>query len=183
MFEDIVTSEIVNPTDWALTSQKQASLSHFCSRGKYAIHAAATVHMMLAAVAVSNLLLGIFSVIAPPMTSAMIWTASPTDLSSVVLVVENPISSMMIVENELTTPFGIAAAKTETKSKIALGSDNATIACLALKVFVLTPVSLPATLLIPMIRSVFDKKNALEGASGRTKIMTAAQRHVTEPRM
>ena len=140
MFEDIVTSEIVNPTDCALTSQKQASLCHFCSRGRYAIQAAATVHRILAAVEVSNLLLGTFNVIVPPMTRATITTASPTDLSSVVLVVENPISSMMIVENELTTPFGIAAAKTEMKSKIALGSVNATIACLVLNFFVLTPV-------------------------------------------
>jgi len=178
-----VTSEIVNPTDCALTSQKQASLSHFCSRGKYAIHAAATVHRILATVEVSNLLLGIFRVIVPPMTSAMITTASPTDLSSVVLVFENPMSSIMMVEKELTTPFGIAAAKTEIKSKIALGSDKATIACLVLKFFVLTPVSLPATLLIPMIRSDFDRKNALEGASGRTNTMTAAQRHVADPRM
>lgn len=183
MFEDIVTSEIVNPTDCALTSQKQASLCHFCSRGKYAIHAAVTVHRMLAAVEVSNLLFGIFSVIVPPITSAIMTTASPTDFSSVVLVFENPMSSIIIVEKELTTPFGIAAAKTEIKSRIALGSDNATIACLVLNVFVLTPVSLPATLLIPMTRSVFDRKNALDGASGRTNTMTAAQRHVADPRI
>jgi hypothetical protein len=63
-------------------------------------------------------------VIAPPIMRAMIWTASPTDLSSVVRVVENPlthvsscnrlfgpgltISRMMTVEKEFTTPFGMA---------------------------------------------------------------------------
>jgi len=40
--------------------------------------------------------------------SAMIWTASPTDLSLVVMVVSKPISRMIIVENEFTTPLGIA---------------------------------------------------------------------------
>lgn len=66
-----------------------------------------------------------FKVIAPPIMRATTCTASPTDLSSVVLVVENPynksqsvilylmmtfntMSSIIIVENELTTPFGIA---------------------------------------------------------------------------
>lgn len=46
--------------------------------------------------------------IEPPMISEIICTASPTDLSWVVFVVENPMSRMMIVEKELTTPLGIA---------------------------------------------------------------------------
>lgn len=45
---------------------------------------------------------------APLMRRPIIWTASPTDLSSVVMVVEKPMSLMMIVEKEFTTPLGIA---------------------------------------------------------------------------
>ena len=48
------------------------------------------VQRMLAAVAVSRREFGTFSVIVPPMRKAIIWTASPTDLSSVVFVVEKP---------------------------------------------------------------------------------------------
>lgn len=44
----------------------------------------------------------------PPMSSATICTASPTDLSCVVVVVSNPMSRMMTVEKELTTPLGMA---------------------------------------------------------------------------
>lgn len=70
---------------------------------------------------------GTLSVIAPPISNAMICTASPTDLSSVVFVVVKPwrisqyfrkfipskkavftISRMMTVENELITPLGMA---------------------------------------------------------------------------
>lgn len=46
--------------------------------------------------------------IAPPMRRATICTASPTDLSWVVMVVSKPMSLMIIVEKEFTTPLGIA---------------------------------------------------------------------------
>jgi hypothetical protein len=46
--------------------------------------------------------------IAPLINKATIWTASPTDLSCVVIVVLKPISRMIIVEKEFTTPLGIA---------------------------------------------------------------------------
>jgi hypothetical protein len=46
--------------------------------------------------------------IAPLMIRAMICTASPTDLSWVVMVVLKPMSRMMIVEKEFTTPLGMA---------------------------------------------------------------------------
>lgn len=55
-----------------------------------------------------NVQLGTFKIIVPPMISATICTASPTDLSCVVLVVLKPMSRIIMVENELTTPFGIA---------------------------------------------------------------------------
>lgn len=129
MFDDMVTNETVKPTDCEFTSQKQTSLDHFSSRGKYAIQAAATVQRILAAVEVSNLEFGTFKVMVPPMINETTTTASPTDFNSVVFVVENPISSMIIVENELTTPFGIAAANTEMKRRIALGSRNAIKPC------------------------------------------------------
>lgn len=45
------------------------------------MHAEATVQRMFANVAVANLELGTFNVMVPPMSRAMIWTASPTDLS------------------------------------------------------------------------------------------------------
>lgn len=59
----------------------------------------------------ASIQLGMFKMTVPPMSSAMICTASPTDLSCVVLVVLKPRSRMMIVENELTTPFGMALGK------------------------------------------------------------------------
>lgn len=53
--------------------------------------------------------LGIFRMMVPPISKATIFTASPTDFSSVVFSVErSPKSFMMMVEKELTTPFGIA---------------------------------------------------------------------------
>lgn len=91
MLEDTVVRETVNPTDCALTIQKQTSLPHVLDRGRYAIKAAHTVQMILAAVAVKSREFGTFSVIVPPMRRAIIWTASPTDFSSGVLVVENPL--------------------------------------------------------------------------------------------
>lgn len=92
MFDEIVTSETVNPTDCAFTSQKQTSRDHFIDRGKYAMHPAATVHRILAAVEVSSRELGTFKVIVPPITNDIITTASPTDFNSVVLVCVNPMS-------------------------------------------------------------------------------------------
>lgn len=56
----------------------------------------------------ANLQFGTLRMTDPPIISAIICTASPTDFSSVVLVVLKPISRMMIVENEFTTPLGIA---------------------------------------------------------------------------
>jgi hypothetical protein len=90
MFDETVTSEIVNPTDCVLTSQNETSRPQVLERGRYAVHAAATVHMIFAAVAVSRREFGTLRVIAPPIMRAMIWIASPTDLSWVVLVVLNP---------------------------------------------------------------------------------------------
>ena len=88
------------------------------------MHPAAIVQSMLAAVAVRRraalslvrfmslrkiyLQLGTFRMIAPLMIRDTICTASPTDLSWVVMVVEKPMSRIMTVENELTTPLGIA---------------------------------------------------------------------------
>lgn len=54
----------------------------------------------------------------PPMKRATICTASPTDLSSVVFVVLKPMSRMMMVENELTTPLGIALERDQGRSAI-----------------------------------------------------------------
>lgn len=90
IFEDIVTKDTVKPTLWALTSQKLTSLPHVLLRGRKERHAAETVQSRFAAVAVISREFGTFNVIAPPMNNATTWTASPTDLSSVVLVVENP---------------------------------------------------------------------------------------------
>jgi hypothetical protein len=45
---------------------------------------------------------------APLINRATICTASPTDLSCVVIVVLKPMSRMIIVEKEFTTPFGMA---------------------------------------------------------------------------
>lgn len=52
MFDEMVVSETVKPTDCELTSQKQTSLPHVFERGRYAMHAAATVQRILATVAV-----------------------------------------------------------------------------------------------------------------------------------
>lgn len=90
MFEEIVTNEIVKPTLWALTSQKLTNLAHVSLRGRKDRHAAETVQRMFAAVAVRSREFGMFNVMAPLMNNVMTWKASPTDLSSVVLVVENP---------------------------------------------------------------------------------------------
>ena len=58
---------------------------------------------------------------------------------------------MMMVEKLLSTPLGMAAAKTETKRRMALGSQKATIACFLSKFLFLIPVSFPETLLTAMI--------------------------------
>ncbi len=190
----------MNPTDWALTSQKHTSLPHVLDRGRYAIRAAQTVQRMFAAVAVNSREFGTFNVIVPPMIKATICTASPTDLSSVVLVVENPRSLIMIVEKELTTPFGIAlkisanfvlglwidrtyAANTETKSSKAFGSAKARSACFKTNFLFLIPVSLPATRFTAMRRSRSFKKRQFDGASGSRKYITKAHRQVTPPRI
>lgn len=138
------------------------------------MHPAATVHKIFAAVAVSRREFGTFNVIIPPIIKATIKTASPTDLSSVVFVVVNPMSLMIIVENELMTPLGITAANTEIKSRIAFGSVKATKPCFLLKTLFLIPVSLDATRFTAKIRSVLDKKNAVEGESGSAKKITKA---------
>lgn len=54
MFEDIVVKDTVKPTDWELTSQKQTSRPQVLDRGKKAMQAAATVHRILATVAVKR---------------------------------------------------------------------------------------------------------------------------------
>lgn len=74
------------------------------------MHAAQIMQSVFAVVATSSRELGTLSVIEPPIQRATTWTALPTEFSSVVLVVEKPRSRMMIVEKELTTPFGTAAA-------------------------------------------------------------------------
>ena len=96
----------------------------------------------------------------PPISSAAICTASPTDLSCVVLVVLNPMSRMMMVENEFTTPFGMAlqiivstyhkksetlsrctyAAKTLIKSRMVLISKKPALTWLLSKCLFLIPV-------------------------------------------
>lgn len=106
--ELIVTNDTANPTDCELMSQKLTNLPQVFDLGRYARQAAETVQRIFATVAVRSLELGIFNVIIPPMSNATIWVASPTDFSSVVLVVEKPMSRMIIVEKEFTTPFGIA---------------------------------------------------------------------------
>ena len=103
-----VTNDTANPTDCELMSQKPTNLPQVFDLGRYARQAAETVQRIFATVAVRSLELGIFNVIIPPMSNATIWVASPTDFSSVVLVVEKPMSRMIIVEKEFTTPFGIA---------------------------------------------------------------------------
>lgn len=124
IFELIVTNDTANPTDCELTSQKLTNLPHVFDRGRYARHAAETVQRVFATVAVISLDLGTFSVMVPPISSAMIWTASPTDLSSVVLVVEKPISRIMTVEKELTTPFGIALEITSVNATWNKGREH-----------------------------------------------------------
>jgi hypothetical protein len=81
MFDETVTSEIVNPTDCVLTSQNETRRPQVLARGRYAVHAAATVQMIFAAVAVSRREFGTLRVMAPPIIRAMIWIASPTDFS------------------------------------------------------------------------------------------------------
>lgn len=90
MFEEMVTREMVKPTLWELTSQKLTNLPHVFLRGRKDKNTAETVQRMFAAVAVRSREFGTFNVMAPPMNKAITWTASPTDLSSVVLVVEKP---------------------------------------------------------------------------------------------
>ena len=102
----------VKPTLWLFTSQKLTSRPHVFDRGKYAMHAAETVHSTLATVAVKSLELGTLRVMMPPMSRAMTCTASPTDLSSIVFEVLKPRSEVMIVEKELRIPLGSAAAET-----------------------------------------------------------------------
>lgn len=72
---------MVKPTDCALTNQKLARRPHVFDLGRYAMHAEATVQSMLATLAVISLELGTFNVTIPPISSATICTASPTDLS------------------------------------------------------------------------------------------------------
>lgn len=81
MFDETVTSEMVNPTDCVLTSQNETSRPQVFARGRYAVHAAATVQMIFAAVAVSRREFGTLRVMDPPMMRAIIWIASPTDFS------------------------------------------------------------------------------------------------------
>lgn len=81
MLDDIVTNEMVKPTDCALTSQKLARRPQVFDRGRYAMQAEATVQRMLATLAVTSLELGTFNVITPPTSNATICTASPTDFS------------------------------------------------------------------------------------------------------
>lgn len=92
---------------------------------------------------------------------------------------------MITVENEFTTPFGMAltismimlvinrgrthAANTEVKRIKAFGSTNALSACFLLKDLFLIPVSFPATRLTAISRSFGLRKRALEGASGNKK--------------
>jgi hypothetical protein len=51
---------------------------------------------------------GTFKITIPPIRREIICTASPTDLSLVVIVVSKPMSRIMMVEKELTTPLGMA---------------------------------------------------------------------------
>jgi hypothetical protein len=79
ILDETVTKDTVNPTDCELVNQKHANLDYFCDAGRYAMHAAETVHKILAAVATSNPELGTFNVIIPLMSRATIRTPSPTD--------------------------------------------------------------------------------------------------------
>lgn len=151
MLDEMVVKATVKPTDCALTSQKHTSLPQVFDLGRKAINAAEIVQRRLAAVAVSKREFRTLRMMVPPIRRATIWIASPTDLSSVVLVVVKPRSRMMMVEKLLTTPFGMAAAKTETKTRTAFGSQNARMACFLSKPLFLMPVSLPDTRLTAMI--------------------------------
>jgi len=59
----------------------------------------------------ADLQFGTLRMMAPLIRRPMTWVASPTDFSSVVLVVLKPISLIITVENELTTPLGIALSR------------------------------------------------------------------------
>lgn len=135
IFDEIVVRETVKPTDCAFTSQNATSRPHVFDSGRYAMQAADTVHRRLATVAVTKRAsivhvskmafkaifrsnyaqLGTFRIKVPPMRSATICTASPTDLSWVVVVVSKPMSRIMTVEKELTTPLGIALEKVTSR--------------------------------------------------------------------
>lgn len=144
--------------------------------------AAQIVHKILASVAVANRELGTFKVIAPPINSDIMTMASPTDFISVVFAVLNPMSWIMTVENEFTTPLGIAAANTDMKRRIALGSLNVLRACFLLKVLFLIPIWFCATRLTASTRSRLVRKKAEAGESGKTKKTTKAQKQVAAPR-
>lgn len=88
---------------------------------------------------------------------------------------------MMMVENELTTPFGIAAAKTEMNSRMTFGSFAATQMCSFLKCLFLMPVWLLETLLTASTRSREFRKKADAGLSGSTKKMTKENAIVAPP--
>lgn len=139
------------------------------------------VQIMLATVAVTRRELGTLRMIAPPMMRPMIWMASPTDFSWVVIVVLKPMSRIMMVEKELTTPLGIAAAKTEVKINSVLGSVKPRATWLLSKALFLIPESLEATRLTAMSRSRWLRNLAFEGESGRRNQMTKAQRQVAPP--
>lgn len=150
---------------------------------------------------VQDVQLRTFRIMAPLTIKATICTASPMDLSSVVIVVLKPISRMMIVEKELTTPLGIAlvagrvskgfkrslaekltyAAKTLINTNMVLGSKKPNLTCFISKVLFLIPVSFPATRLTATSRSRWERKRAFEGESGRNNHMMMAQRHVAPP--
>lgn len=136
---------------------------------------------MLATVAVKRRELGTLRMIAPPMMRPIIWMASPTDFNWVVMVVLKPISRIMTVENELTTPLGMAAAKTEVNINSVLGSVKPRATWLLSKALFLIPESLEATRLTAIRRSRWLRNLAFEGESGRKNHMTKAQRQVVPP--
>lgn len=102
---------------------------------------------MLEAVATNKIEFGTLSVVAPPTMTITISTAPLRDFNSVV---EKPISRITTVEHEFTTPFGIAAAKTEIKPRVSFGSFSATRAWLRTYASCLMPVSFDATHLTAM---------------------------------
>ena len=95
------------------------------------------VQIVFAAVEVRSLEFGTLRVMAPPIIRATTCTASPTLFISVVIVVLNPRSLMMTVLNEFSTPLGMAAANTEMKRIIILGSRKVRMDCGFLKAFFL----------------------------------------------